>query len=589
VKSRELDIQHAKDTSDLDDWFEVCRALLEDSRWSSRTIPAIGKKTGLDEARIRDILDNQYQFEVSEIGGKGGKRTYKLKNEHRWQRRLNLHDLQKRLDPPVECYPNHFERSASVSEVVGVHDQRTVEQLEAARPEAATAGRIVAIRSFGKANFLVLSDGKARVQAYVRKDSVSPRDFELFRLLDVGDFVGAAGRVFRTRTNELTIWAERLEFLAKCFVPLPEKWHGLTDVETRYRQRYLDLIVNPDARRVFETRARTLAAIRRFLDARGYLEVETPMMQPLAGGALARPFATHHNALDLPLYLRIAPELYLKRLVVGGIERVYEINRNFRNEGISTQHNPEFTMLEFYQSYSDYRELMNLTEDLLKRLARKILGGLEFEFNGIQISLQTWARYSLKESIRKFWPSDASPVPQPADLETLAELPYVCQRWNDYAVSHELDPVSWKPGDSTGRIWAGLFDAVVERHLLQPTIIYDYPLELSPLSKTKSDDPSLVERFELYIGGMEIANAYSELNDPEEQKKRFEAQVIERNNGDEEAHQMDEDYVRALRYGMPPTAGEGIGIDRLTMLFTNSVSIRDVILFPLLRPEKKSP
>ncbi len=486
-------------------------------------------------------------------------------------------------------YPHAYSSSHSLGQILNQYHEASKEELESPRVTVRICGRMVAIRGQGKVGFANLSDGDHRLQVYVRRDTLGERLFELYRLLDLGDFVGVEGFLFRTRTDELTVHATKIEFLSKSLLPLPEKWHGLTDIEIRYRQRYLDLIANKHVREVFVTRSKIIKGIRRYLDELGYIEVETPMMQPVAGGATARPFRTFHNALGLPLFLRIAPELYLKRLIVGQLERVYEINRNFRNEGISTQHNPEFTMLEFYQSYSDYRELMNLTEDLLKRLARKILGGLEFEFNGIQISLQTWARYSLKESIRKFWPSDASPVPQPADLETLAELPYVCQRWNDYAVSHELDPVSWKPGDSTGRIWAGLFDAVVERHLLQPTIIYDYPLELSPLSKTKSDDPSLVERFELYIGGMEIANAYSELNDPEEQKKRFEAQVIERNNGDEEAHQMDEDYVRALRYGMPPTAGEGIGIDRLTMLFTNSVSIRDVILFPLLRPEKKSP
>ena len=434
-----------------------------------------------------------------------------------------------------------------------------------------------------------LSDGNHRLQVYIRRDAIGERLFALYRLLDIGDFLGVEGFLFRTRTNELTVHATKIEFLAKSLLPLPEKWHGLTDVEIRYRQRYLDLVANQSVREVFVTRSNIIKGIRRYLDERGYIEVETPMMQPVAGGATARPFRTFHNALSLPLFLRIAPELYLKRLIVGQLERVYEINRNFRNEGISTQHNPEFTMLEFYQSYSDYRELMNLTEDLLKRLAQEILGGLEFEFNGIQVSLQTWERYSLKESIRRFWPDDALPAPRSEDLETLAGLPHLCQRWNDYALSHGLDPVSWKSGDSKGMFWMSLFDAVVERHLLQPTFIYDYPLELSPLSKTKVDNPSLVERFELYIGGMEIANAYSELNDPEEQKKRFEAQVIERNKGDEEAHEMDEDYVRALRYGMPPTAGEGIGIDRLVMLFTNSVSIRDVILFPLLRPEKKSP
>ena len=485
------------------------------------------------------------------------------------------------------AYPNAFSSSHSLLQVLRQHRDSSKEELESRRVTVRVCGRVVAIRGKGKVGFLNLSDGERRLQVYIRRDGVGERLFELYRHLDVGDFLGVEGFLFRTRTGELTVHANGLEFLAKSLLPLPEKWHGLTDIEIRYRQRYLDLIANPGVREVFVTRSRIIRGIRNYLDARGYVEVETPMMQPVAGGATARPFRTFHNALGMPLYLRIAPELYLKRLIVGQLERVYEINRNFRNEGVSTQHNPEFTMLEFYQSYSDYRELMDLTQDLLKGLAREILGSLEFEFNGVRISLQTWARYSLKESILHFWPDDALPVPGAEDLETLTTLTQVCRRWNRYADSHGLDPVNCSPGDSRGLIWASLFDAVVERHLIQPTIIYDYPLELSPLSKTKTEDPSLVERFELYIGGMEIANAYSELNDPEEQKRRFEAQAEQREKGDEEAHQMDEDYVRALRYGMPPTAGEGIGIDRLAMLFTDSVSIRDVILFPLLRSGKK--
>ena len=493
----------------------------------------------------------------------------------------------KALGCPV--YPNAYSSTHSLRQILEQHRNSSKEELESQPLTVRVCGRVVAIRGKGKVGFLNLSDGERRLQAYVRRDAVGERLFELYRLLDVGDFLGVEGYLFRTRTGELTVHATGMEFLAKSLLPLPEKWHGLTDIEIRYRQRYLDLIANPGVREVFVTRSRIIRGIRDYLDERGYVEVETPMMQPLAGGATARPFRTFHNAYGMPLYLRVAPELYLKRLIVGQLERVYEINRNFRNEGISTQHNPEFTMLEFYQSYSDYRELMDLTEDLLKRLAHEILGSPEFEFNGVRICLQTWSRYSMKESIRKFWPGDALPVPRSKELESLTDLTRLCQRWNDYARSHGLEPVNCKPGDSRGLIWASLFDAVVERHLIQPTIIYDYPLELSPLSKTKPEDPSLVERFELYIGGMEIANAYSELNDPEEQKRRFEAQAVERDKGDEEAHQMDEDYVRALRYGMPPTAGEGIGIDRLTMLFTDSDSIRDVILFPLLRPEKKRP
>ena len=486
-------------------------------------------------------------------------------------------------------YPNAYSSSHSLPKILQRYENSSKEALESSPVTVRVCGRVVAIRGKGKAGFLNLSDGERRLQVYVRRDGVGERLFDLYRLLDVGDFLGVEGFLFRTRTGELTVHAAGLEFLAKSLLPLPEKWHGLTDIEIRYRQRYLDLIANPGAREVFVTRSRIIREIRSYLDERGYVEVETPMMQPVAGGAVARPFRTFHNTLGMPLYLRIAPELYLKRLVVGQLERVYEINRNFRNEGISTRHNPEFTMLEFYQSYSDYGELMDLTQDLLKRLAREILGSLEFEFDGARISLQTWARYSFKESILHFWPADALPPPRSEDLETLPKLAELCARWNDYADSHELEPVQCKPGDSRGLIWAGLFDAVVERHLVQPTLIYDYPLELSPLSKTRPDDPSLAERFELYIGGMEIANAYSELNDPEEQKRRFEAQAVERDKGDEEAHRMDEDYLRALRYGMPPTAGEGIGIDRLAMLFTDSASIRDVILFPLLRPAKKRP
>ena len=500
------------------------------------------------------------------------------------QRYAKLEQIKALGFPP---YPNAYSSSHSLLQILRQHRDSSKEELESRPVTVRVCGRVVAIRGKGKVGFLNLSDGERRLQMYIRRDDIGERLFELYRLLDVGDFLGVEGFLFRTRTGELTVHATGMEFLAKSLLPLPEKWHGLTDIEIRYRQRYLDLIANPGVRGVFVTRSRIIRGIRNYLDERGYVEVETPMMQPVAGGATARPFRTFHNALGMPLYLRIAPELYLKRLIVGQLERVYEINRNFRNEGVSTQHNPEFTMLEFYQSYSDYRELMDLTQDLFKRLAREILGSLEFEFNGVPISLQNWARYSLKESIQKFWPGDALPLPRSEDLESLPNLSRLCQRWNDYAGSRKLDPVKCKPGDSRGLIWASLFDTVVERHLIQPTIIYDYPLELSPLSKTKPEDPLLVERFELYIGGMEIANAYSELNDPEEQMRRFEAQAVERNKGDEEAHQMDEDYVRALRYGMPPAAGEGIGIDRLTMLFTNSVSIRDVILFPLLRSGKK--
>ena len=559
-----------------DDWFEVCRALLQDSSWSARSADAIRKKTRLENERIEELLHGQYQSEVSQSRNKQGKRCYKLKDEHRWQRRLHYYDLQTRIDdPPIETYPHRYDASHTVSAIVKAHHDSSGDDLEAVQPKASVAGRIVAIRSFGKANFLMLSDGKARVQAYVRKDAVSPRDFDVFKLLNVGDVIGVKGRVFRTRTGELTIWCADLKFLAKCFVPLPEKWHGLKDVEIRYRQRYLDLIVNPDARRVFEVRACTIRAIREFLDARGYLEVETPMMQPLAGGALARPFVTHHNALDLPLYLRVAPELYLKRLVVGGMERVYEINRNFRNEGISTRHNPEFTMLEFYEAYSDYRALMTLTEELLGAVADAVLEGRECNFDGAEIALRPpFARVTLRAAVCA---EAGQRLGRGVSEEELRD-PGRCA-----GLASELG-VEVAPGAGAGRITFELFETLCEQALVQPTFVHDFPTEVSPLSKQRADDPETVERFELYIAGMEIANAFSELNDPHEQRRRFEEQLGARTAGDEEAHALDEDYIRALEYGLPPAAGEGIGIDRLVMLLTGSPSIRDVILFPLLRP-----
>ena len=484
------------------------------------------------------------------------------------------------------AYPHSYNFTHTLAQIQDSYQGRSKEQLEEDPVEVRVCGRLVAMRGQGKAGFSNISSGSHRLQIYTRLDEVGEANFALYQLLDIGDFIGVTGYLFRTKTNELSVHAKRVDFLAKSFLPLPEKWHGLSDVEIRYRQRYLDLISNQDSRQVFVTRSKIIKGIRDFLDARGYVEVETPMMQPLAGGATARPFKTHHNALGMDLFLRIAPELYLKRLIVGQLERVYEINRNFRNEGISTHHNPEFTMLEFYQSYSDFRDLMDLTEELMKQLAQNILGKIEFEFEGQTISLANWRRYSLKEAIVNFWPADCEPTPQLSDLEKLESLSGLARRWNDYASLESLETI---PTQNIGQgiLLGMLFEAVAERHLIQPTTIYDYPIELSPLSKTKASDPSLVERFELYMGGMEIANAYSELNDPEEQMRRFEAQMAEREKGDDEAHAMDDDYVRALRYGMPPTAGEGIGIDRLTMLFTNSRSIRDVILFPHMRPDKR--
>ncbi len=488
------------------------------------------------------------------------------------QRRANFDELQ-RLG--VSPYPHAFERTDTIQELVAAHGAAPGEALEANRVHTRTAGRILAIRSFGKANFLVISDGQARIQVYVRKDALTEQEFAVYKLLDFGDYVGVEGHLFRTKTNELTIWASKLEFLAKCFVPLPEKWHGLQDIEIRYRQRYLDLIVNPDSRRVFEVRSRVLAALRTFLNGRGYLEVETPMMQGIAGGALARPFVTHHNALDMDLFLRVAPELYLKRLVVGGLERVYEINRNFRNEGISTQHNPEFTMLEFYQAYSEYTELMEMTEQMLSAVAREAIGTDQIKFGAHEISLAPpYRRVSLREGAR-----DAAS----ARLGTTVTIEDLRSREPAAALARKLG-LELQPSWGAGKIATEIFERLNEATLIQPTFVYDFPTEVSPLSKQRPGDPDTVERFELYIGGFEVANAFSELNDPAEQRRRFEGQLAGRAAGDQEAHAMDEDYIRALEYGLPPTAGEGVGIDRLIMLLTDSPSIRDVILFPLMRP-----
>jgi lysyl-tRNA synthetase class 2 len=488
------------------------------------------------------------------------------------QRQANLKEI---TDLGVAPYPTRFDRSVTIAALVQAHGRTAGGVLEAERLVVRAAGRLLSIRSFGKATFFVLSDGLARVQVYVREDSLPPRDYKVAKLLDLGDHLGVEGRLFRTKTNELTIWASSVTFLAKCLLPLPEKWHGLTDVEARYRQRYLDLIVNPPSRQVFETRARVVAAIRRFLDTRGFLEVETPMMQPMAGGALARPFDTHHNALDMKLYLRIAPELYLKRLTVGGFEKVYEINRNFRNEGISTQHNPEFTMLEFYEAYVDYQHLMRMTEEMLSEIAREAAGGLDAPFGDHTISFATpFRRLSLRDAAAEKASLKLGRPVAAADLRDFRKASQVLV---------DLDVAKTTFGGA-GRCATLIFERLWEVDLVQPTFVYDFPTEVSPLSKQKADDPDTVERFELYAGGFEIANGFSELNDPVEQRRRFEDQLASRRHGDVEAHQMDEDYVRALEYGLPPTGGEGIGIDRLVMLLTNSPSIRDVILFPLMRP-----
>ena len=461
-------------------------------------------------------------------------------------------------------YGGRFDITHAIPEILAGFGAKTADEL-VPQVRVRIAGRVMTKRLMGKAGFAHLQQNGERLQIYVKRDAVGERDFELFQILDHGDIVGVEGYLFRTRTGELSVHAEKLEFLSKTLLAMPEKWHGLEDVETRYRQRYLDLIANPEVRKVFVTRARIIASLRRQLESRGFVEVETPMMQPIYGGAAARPFVTHHNTLDIDLYLRIAPELYLKRLVVGGLERVYEINRNFRNEGLSKKNNPEFTMLEFYQAYTDYQGLMDFSAELLEQVCRDVTGSAEVEFEGHTLDFSRFRRYSMREAVVEFWEGPNRPRPEE-----------VCHP--DWLLHHS-DKLT--PGEAL----TDIFERHAEAKLIQPTIIYDYPVESSPLSKNKPEDPAFVERFEIYAAGMEVGNAYTELNDPQEQRRRFEMQLAMRDRGDEEAHQMDGDYVRALAYGMPPTGGEGIGIDRITMIFTGSRTIRDVILFPLLRPE----
>jgi len=482
------------------------------------------------------------------------------------QRRAKLEKLR---SLGVELYPNRFAQSHSIGEVIDCYSHLSAEELEKKAIEVRLCGRIVSMREHGKVAFAHILNGGRRVQIYIRQDKVSPRDYEIYTLLDLGDFIGVEGGLFRTRTGELTVLVNKLHFLAKALRPLPEKWHGLTDIELRYRQRYLDLLANPRARQIFYLRSRMIKAFREFLDEEGYLEVETPMMQPIPGGAIARPFKTFHNALGIDLYLRIAPELYLKRLVVGGLEKVYEINRSFRNEGISTLHNPEFTMLEFYESYSDYNDMMDLTERMLSTVAEKALGGIKITHNGRRISLSPpYQRIPLKDSLIKWGEL------RPEQLDSREKLLKVVQKMN----------LQVEDDTSSAKLMNKVFEELVQPNLIDPTFIIDYPIEISPLAKQKKEDLGIVERFELFIGGLEIANAFSELNDPVEQRRRFELQLEDRERGDAEAHWMDEDYIQALEYGLPPTGGEGIGIDRLVMLFSDSKSIREVILFPQLRP-----
>jgi len=503
------------------------------------------------------------------------------------QRKKKLAEVKALGDDP---YPRKFEQTATPAQIVAAHGPSDAAKLESQLVNVRTAGRILTLRLHGKAGFAHIQGDGAKLQIYVKLDAVGERAFRLFQLLDMGDIIGISGHLFRTKTNELTVWVDSLQLLSKALLPLPEKWHGLADVELRHRQRYVDLIVNSRVRETFLRRAEILRGLRAFFDARAYVEVETPMMQTIAGGAAARPFITHHNTFDFDLYLRIAPELYLKRLLVGGLDRVYEINRNFRNEGVSSEHNPEFTMLEFYQAYSDYRDLMALTEELFASLAQKICGSTQVTFGEYTLDFARWQRLSMREAIIQHWPAEAGSPPTVPDLAAPGGPQAVALRYNEWRQKQALESPQTPPTPilnvssmSDGEITGLLFETFAEPKLIQPTILYDFPTDISPLAKCRADDPSLVERFEVYVAGMELGNAFSELNDPDEQERRFREQVA--HGGEEVPREVDLDYIRALSFGMPPAAGMGIGIDRLTMLLTNSHSIREVILFPLLRPQ----
>ena len=487
------------------------------------------------------------------------------------QMEVRRQKLLKLKESGYPLYPNDFKPTHTTSQLVSNFTAQSEEQLSALQTTFSLGGRIMGIRSFGKAAFFHLQDRKGRLQVYVRKDRVGEEDYRLFESLDVGDIVGVWGRLFRTKTKELTLDAQGLRLLCKCLRPLPEKWHGLADVEARYRQRYVDLMVNRGVREAFEKRSRIIRLIRRFFEERDFLEVETPMMQSVPGGAAARPFTTHHNALDMDLYLRVAPELFLKRLLVGGVERVFELNRNFRNEGISVRHNPEFTMLEFYQAYATYEDLMTLTEELFVHLGKEVSGSQKIPWGEQTIDLQPpWKRLWLTEAIEQYGGAKKDEVGTTDGLRAFARKKNL-----------HVDP-----GLPYGNLLVEVFEEVAESQLIQPTFVKGYPLEVSPLARKNDANPALVDRFELYIGGRELANAFSELNDPLDQRERLVKQAEARKAGDETASPADEDFLRALEYGMPPAAGEGIGIDRMVMLFTGSPSIRDVILFPLLRPER---
>jgi lysyl-tRNA synthetase class 2 len=483
------------------------------------------------------------------------------------QRRAKLDALREKGN----CFPNDFRRNAIAGELHAEYGEQENETLEATPVRVKVAGRLMAKRVMGKASFAQLQDMSGRIQLFLQRDSLPEGVYQEFKGWDIGDIIGAEGVLFKTKTGELSVRTESLRILTKSLRPLPEKFHGLSDMETRYRQRYVDLIMNEVSRKTFQMRSRIVQYIRQYLDARDFLEVETPMMQAIPGGAVARPFTTFHNALDMDLFLRIAPELYLKRLVVGGFERVYEINRNFRNEGLSTRHNPEFTMLEFYQAYADYNELMDLTEDLLRSMAEQLHGDTKIEYQGSQFDFgKPFRRMSVFDSILHFNPDLAA-----EDIDDLDRA---------RAVADKLG-IQLKDSYGLGKVQIEIFEKTVEGRLDDPTFITAYPTEVSPLARRNDDDPFVTDRFEFFVGGREIANGFSELNDAEDQAERFRKQVKDKDAGDLEAMHFDEDYIRALEHGMPPTAGEGIGIDRLVMLFTDSPSIRDVLLFPHMRPE----
>ncbi len=471
----------------------------------------------------------------------------------------------------IDPYPNQFRVTHTSRDIHDAFDSLSDEELKSIKESFCLAGRILAIRDFGKTSFIQIQDRKGRVQAYFQKNTIGDRAFQLFKLLDIGDFVGVEGKIFRTKTGELTLQVQSFQILVKSLRPLPEKWHGLTDVEIRYRHRYLDLIANPKVKEIFLTRIKAIQMMREFFTRRDFMEVETPMLHPIPGGATAKPFKTYHNALDMNLYMRVAPELFLKRLVIGGLERIFEINRCFRNEGISTQHNPEFTMLEFYQTYTTYEELMKMTEELLSSMVKEIRGELRLTYGGREIDFTPpWRRIRFKESLLESGRVDPEVLKEPSKAVEAAK-----------GLGLELGK-----GTSHGRVLADLFEEVVEPHLTQPTFITHYPTEVSPLSRRNGDDPEVVDRFELFICGREIANGFSELNDPIDQRQRFLQQLKEKGDEGDASLRLDEDFLRALEFGMPPTAGEGIGIDRWIMILTDAPSIRDVIFFPLLRMEK---